>query len=167
MAEKLFDSELKVMDVLWREGEVPARRIVEELADSMGWKTSTTYTLITRCIAKGAIERIMGWKTSTTYTLITRCIAKGAIERIDPGYRCRALIPQNEVQAAETDDFIERIFNGSVDKLFSSLIKRKKISSEAFSRLSALIDQAEAEAGDTPNAASDPANQPPNQEATS
>ena len=143
MAEKLFDSELKVMDVLWREGEVPARRIVEELADSMGWKTSTTYTLITRCIAKGAIERI------------------------DPGYRCRALIPQNEVQAAETDDFIERIFNGSVDKLFSSLIKRKKISSEAFSRLSALIDQAEAEAGDTPNAASDPANQPPNQEATS
>lgn len=139
MAEKLFDSELKVMDVLWREGEVPARRIVEELADTMGWKTSTTYTLITRCIAKGAIERI------------------------EPGYRCRALIPQDEVQAAETDDFIERIFNGSVDKLFSSLIKRKRISPEEFARLSALIDEAEAEAG----IASDPAGQPPNQEASS
>ncbi len=139
MAEKLFDSELKVMDVLWREGEVPARRIVEELADTMGWKTSTTYTLITRCIAKGAIERI------------------------EPGYRCRALVPQDEVQAAETDDFIERIFNGSVDKLFSSLIKRKRISPEEFARLSALIDEAEAEA----DIASDPAGQPPNQEASS
>ena len=122
MGEKLFDSELKVMDVLWREGEVPARQIVEELA------------------------RTMGWKTSTTYTLITRCIAKGAIERVEPGYRCRAVVAQDTVQAAETDDFIDRIFNGSVDKLFSSLIKRKKISPEEFARLSALIDEAEANA---------------------
>lgn len=122
MAVKLFDSELKVMDVLWREGEVPARSVVDELAQTMGYKSSTTYTLITRCIAKGAIERV------------------------EPGYRCRALIAQDDVQASETDEFIDRIFNGSVDKLFSSLIKRKKISAQEFARLSALIDEAEAEA---------------------
>lgn len=122
MTVKLFDSELKVMDVLWREGEVPARAVVDELAQTMGYKSSTTYTLITRCIAKGAIERV------------------------EPGYRCRALIAQDDVQASETDEFIDRIFNGSVDKLFSSLIKRKKISAQEFARLSALIDEAEAEA---------------------
>lgn len=122
MAVKLFDSELKVMDVLWREGEVPARAVVDELAQTMGYKSSTTYTLITRCIAKGAIERV------------------------EPGYRCRALIAQDDVQASETDEFIDRIFNGSVDKLFSSLIKRKKISAQEFARLSALIDEAEADA---------------------
>lgn len=132
MTEKLFDSELKVMDVLWREGEASARAIVDELAQTMGYKSSTTYTLITRCIAKGAVERI------------------------EPGYRCRALIPQDEVQAAETDDFIERIFHGSVDKLFCSLIKRKKISPEEFARLSALIDEAET--------TSDPNAQPPDRE---
>lgn len=121
MAVKLFDSELKVMDVLWREGEVPARAVVDELAQTMGYKSSTTYTLITRCIAKGAIERV------------------------EPGYRCRALIAQDAVQASETDEFIDRIFNGSVDKLFSSLIKRKKISAQEFARLSALIDEAEAQ----------------------
>lgn len=120
MAEKLFDSELKVMDIVWREKEVPARAVVEELAHTMGWKTSTTYTLITRCISKGAIQRV------------------------DPGYICKPLITQDTVQAAETDDFIDRIFNGSVDKLFSSLIRRKKISAEEFARLSALIDEAEA-----------------------
>lgn len=122
MTVKLFDSELKVMDVLWREGEVPARAVVDELAQTMGYKSSTTYTLITRCIAKGAIERV------------------------GPGYRCRALIAQDDVQASETDEFIDRIFNGSVDKLFSSLIKRKKISAQEFARLSALIDEAEADA---------------------
>lgn len=122
MTVKLFDSELKVMDVLWREGEVPARAVVDELAQTMGYKSSTTYTLITRCIAKGAVERV------------------------EPGYRCRALIAQDDVQASETDEFIDRIFNGSVDKLFSSLIKRKKISAQEFARLSALIDEAEAEA---------------------
>ena len=121
MTVKLFDSELKVMDVLWREGEVPARAVVDKLAQTMGYKSSTTYTLITRCIAKGAIERV------------------------EPGYRCRALIAQDDVQASETDEFIDRIFNGSVDKLFSSLIKRKKISAQEFARLSALIDEAEAE----------------------
>ena len=89
-------------------------------------------------------------------SIITRCIAKGAVERIEPGYRCRALIPQDEVQAAETDDFIERIFHGSVDKLFCSLIKRKKISPEEFARLSALIDEAET--------TSDPNAQPPDRE---
>lgn len=122
MTVKLFDSELKVMDVLWREGEVPARAVVDELAQTMGYKSSTTYTLITRCIAKGAVERV------------------------EPGYRCRALIAQDDVQASETDEFIDLIFNGSVDKLFSSLIKRKKISAQEFARLSALIDEAEAEA---------------------
>ena len=129
MAVKLFDSELKVMDVLWREGEVPARAVVDELAQTMDYKSSTTYTLITRCIAKGAIERV------------------------EPGYRCRALIAQDDVQASETDEFIDRIFNGSVDKLFSSLIKRKKISAEEFARLSALIDEAEAQtpAGQSPD----------------
>lgn len=136
MTVKLFDSELKVMDVLWREGEVPARAVVDELAQTMGYKSSTTYTLITRCIAKGAVERV------------------------DPGYRCRALIAQDDVQASETDEFIDRIFNGSVDKLFSSLIKRKKISAQEFARLSTLIDEAEANA-----AAAEPPDQ--DQEATS
>ena len=36
----------------------------------------------------------------TTYTLIKRCIKKGAIERSDPGFMCHALVPQAEVQEA-------------------------------------------------------------------
>ena len=94
MTVKLHDSELKVMDVLWREGEIPARRVAEIL------------------------ENEVGWNVNTTYTLIKRCIKKEAIARTDPGFQCRALIPQEAVQAAETDELINKIYDGSADKLF-------------------------------------------------
>ena len=54
---KLFDSELKVMDVLWKAGDTPAREIARVLTDELGWNVNTTYTLIKRCMKKGAIAR--------------------------------------------------------------------------------------------------------------
>ena len=55
MELKLFDSELKVMDVLWREGDTPAKRVAEILSQEVGWNRNTTYTLINRCIKKGSL----------------------------------------------------------------------------------------------------------------
>lgn len=45
MDRKLFDSELKVMDVLWREGDSPASHIAEVLSAELGWNVNTTRTL--------------------------------------------------------------------------------------------------------------------------
>ncbi|MGG3278480.1 BlaI/MecI/CopY family transcriptional regulator, partial [Paenibacillus macerans] len=58
MQIKLFDSELKIMDVLWKNGDTTAKQIAETLKEQVGWNKTTTYTLIKRCIDKGAIERI-------------------------------------------------------------------------------------------------------------
>ena len=57
MTEKLFDSELKVMDVLWKKGDMPAKQISDILKETIGWNMNTTYTVIKKCIAKGAIVR--------------------------------------------------------------------------------------------------------------
>ena len=57
MDVKLFDSELKVMDVLWREGDKTAKYIAEVLKGEVGWNKNTTYTLIKRCMNKGEIGR--------------------------------------------------------------------------------------------------------------
>lgn len=46
MGVKLFDSELKVMGVLWREGDVTAKHISDVLKEETGWNMNTTYTLI-------------------------------------------------------------------------------------------------------------------------
>mgnify|MGYP000092045127 len=42
MEIKLFDSELKVMDVLWREGDQPAKYVAKTLTDELGWNVNTT-----------------------------------------------------------------------------------------------------------------------------
>ena len=54
---KLFDSEWKVMEVLWRENDRTAKELSLRLAESIGWNKNTTYTVIKKCIDKGAIER--------------------------------------------------------------------------------------------------------------
>ena len=119
MDGKLQDSELKVMDVLWREGELPARRIAAVLAEEVGWNVNTTYTLIKRCVGKGAIRRT------------------------DPGFQCHALIPKEAVQAAETDELLGKLFDGSVDKLFASLLGRKTLSAGEIQRLRDLVEESE------------------------
>jgi predicted transcriptional regulator len=116
MSIKLFDSELKVMDVLWKEGDTTAKKISDILK-----------------------ERV-GWNMNTTYTLIKRCITKGAIERSDPGFLCHALIPKEEVQEAETEELINKVFDGSADLLFASLLNRKKLSPEEIDKLKQLVE---------------------------
>ena len=113
---KLFDSELRVMDVLWREGELPARQIADVLT------------------------RQIGWNVNTTYTLIKRCIGKGAIERREPGFVCRALVSREQVQQEETQELIDRMFDGSADALISSLLGSKRVSEAQMQRLRRMID---------------------------
>ena len=40
---KLFDSELKIMDVLWREGETTAKHISEILNEEIGWNLRDSF----------------------------------------------------------------------------------------------------------------------------
>lgn len=56
---------------------------------------------------------------------------------------CRPLIPQEKVQAEETDGLIDRLFGGSADKLFAALVKRKKLSPQEIDRLRSQADDIE------------------------
>ena len=50
---KLFDSEIKVMEVLWKEGDLTAKQLADILSEKIGWNKNTTYTVIKKCISKG------------------------------------------------------------------------------------------------------------------
>lgn len=116
---KLFDSELKVMDVLWKEGDLTAKRISEILKDDTGWNVNTTYTVIKKCIAKGAIQRS------------------------EPNFMCHALISKETVQMAETEELVEKLFDGSPDLLFASLLGRTQISKEEAEKLRQMVAEME------------------------
>ena len=107
------------MDVLWREGDVAAKYIAAVLNEEVGWNVNTTYTLIKRCIKKGAIERT------------------------EPNFMCHALIPKEDVQEAETDELINKIYDGSADKLFAALLGRKKLSREQIDKLRKMVEELE------------------------
>ncbi|MDE6888832.1 MAG: BlaI/MecI/CopY family transcriptional regulator [Eubacterium sp.] len=116
---KLFDSELKVMDIIWKEGGATAKYVADTLA------------------------REIGWNKNTTYTLIKRCIKKGAIQRSEPHFMCHALIPKEKVQEAETNALISKLYDGSVDKLFASLLGSKKLSAGEIQSLKKMVDELE------------------------
>jgi len=115
MAVKLFDSELKVMGVLWKEGNKTAKQISD--------------------ILKAEI----GWNMNTTYTVIKKCIAKGAIERSEPNFLCHALVSKEMAQQAETDELIGKLYDGSADKLFAALLGRKKLTAEQIKHLRQIV----------------------------
>lgn len=117
MSIKLFDSELKVMDVLWKHGDMKAKEISDIL------------------------KKEIGWNMNTTYTVIKKCIAKGAIQRNEPHFSCHALIEKSEVQQAETEELMDKLFDGSPELLFASLLSSKRLSQEQLQRLRRIVEQ--------------------------
>ena len=121
MTVKLFDSELKVMDVLWKEGDMPAKQISDVLKETTGWNMNTTYTGIKKCIAKGAIERR------------------------EPNFLCHALIARDVVQAAETEELLHKLFDSSPDLLFASLLGHQRLSKPQIDNLRRMVSELEAQ----------------------
>jgi predicted transcriptional regulator len=117
MEVKLFDSELKVMEILWNEGDVTAKRI----ADILG--------------------KQVGWSKTTTYTVIKKCIAKGAISRIEPGFLCHALITREQAQEYETTELINKMYGGVADRLIASLLGRNDLKANEIERLKRIVKE--------------------------
>lgn len=120
MEPKLFDSERKVMEVLW---EADAPLTAKEVAQRLG--------------------ETVGWNKNTTYTVIKKCIDKGAIERREPNFRCVPLVRREEVRAAAAAELVDKVFDGSASLLFASLLSGKRLPAEEVQRLRALIDELE------------------------
>lgn len=120
MDTKLFDSERKVMEVLW-EADAPltAKEIAAKLSDRVGWNKNTTYTVIKKCVDKGAVERR------------------------EPNFQCVPLVRREEAQAAAAAELVEKVFDGSASMLFASLLSGKRLPPEEVRRLRALIDELE------------------------
>lgn len=117
MSIKLYDSELKVMELLWKDGDLTAGEISKRL------KTE------------------IGWNRNTTYTVIKKCVEKGAIERIEPKFMCRAMISKEDAQGYETEELIERMFDGSKQQFFASFLSAKRLTPSEIGQLKELVER--------------------------
>ena len=114
---KIFDSELKVLELLWDGGELAAKDIAAQAQEQVGWSKTTTYTVLKKCVEKGLVERT------------------------EPGFLCRALITRQEAQRRETWGLIDRMYGGSADRLVASLLEGKALSAEGIDRLRKLVEE--------------------------
>ncbi len=114
--ERLYDSELKVMEPLWEDGPQTAGALAKKLAQSCGWNRNTTYTVIKKLVDKGAVART------------------------DPGFLCTPLVSREEARRRETEGLIRRMFNGSRAQFLSSFLSEGLTPDEA-AELRALIDR--------------------------
>ena len=114
---KLFDSEIKLMEIIWEHEPISAKE-VSVIADSE-----------------------VGWNKNTTYTVIKKLIEKGYVERSEPGFICTSLIKKADVQKSETKGLVDRLFSGSKKALFSALLEDEELSDSDLDELRAMIDK--------------------------
>lgn len=117
MKGKLFDSEAKVMEILWAKGPISAKDISLIAAETIGWNKNTTYTVIKKLETKGLLRRD------------------------DPGFLCTPLVSQSQMQKAEADSLVKKMFGGSRKALFSALLEDEPLTEEEIRELRKLIDK--------------------------
>ena len=116
MQEKLFESEAKVMEIIWTKSPISAKEISLIAAETIGWNKNTTYTVIKKLEAKRFIRRE------------------------DPGFICTPLISQNQMQKVEAVSLVKKVFGGSRKALFSALLEDEPLSDEEIDELRKVID---------------------------
>ncbi|MDD4163702.1 MAG: BlaI/MecI/CopY family transcriptional regulator [Eubacteriales bacterium] len=117
MKEKIFDSEIKVMEIIWQNSPISAKEISLIAADSIGWNKNTTYTVLKKLEAKGFIRRD------------------------DPGFICTALVSKDEIRKTEAESLLKKMFGGSRKALFSALLEDESLSDGEIDELRKLIER--------------------------
>ena len=117
LAERISDSELEVMKLLWRpEDALSSTEIREELQKSMGWGATTIKTLISRLLGKEVISQ----------------------EKRNVFYY-RALISEKEYNSWATGRLINRLYRGSAKNLVAALVDSDGLSAEDIEELRSMF----------------------------
>ncbi len=112
---KIFESEYRFCLILWENEPVKSSELVELCRERLGWKPTTTYTVIKRLSERGVLKNEKSVVTS--------------------------LVTKDEIQAAEIDEMMEKTFEGSLPAFLAAFTKNRKLSDKELSELQAMIDR--------------------------
>lgn len=112
---KVFESEYRFCLILWEHEPVRSRELVSLCEQQLGWKPTTTYTVIKRLSERGVLKS----ENSIVSSLITK----------------------DEVQAAEIDELVEKKFEGSLPAFVAAFTKHRKITEEEIDEVQRMIDR--------------------------
>ena len=107
--------ESRFADIIWNNAPVSSTQLVKLAGEALGWKKSTTYTVLKRLCQRGIFQNQDGVVT--------------------------ALVSKEEFYARQSEEFVEETFSGSLPAFLTAFTRRKKLSQEEITQLQQLIDE--------------------------
>ena len=112
---KIFESEYRFCLIMWEHAPIAAAELARLCLEQLGWKRTTTYTVIKRLGERGIL------KTENGLVL--------------------PLISKEEAQASEIDELVEKKFEGSLPAFVAAFTKRQTLSAGELDQLQSMIDR--------------------------
>ncbi len=112
---KVFESEYRFCLILWEHEPIKTTELVALCREQLGWKPTTTYTVIKRLSERGILENNNKIVTS--------------------------LVSKDQVQAAELNEMVEKTFEGSLPAFVAAFTKSQKISDAEIDEIQEMIDR--------------------------
>lgn len=112
---KLGVVETHFAEIIWANEPLSSGELVKLCAKELGWKKSTTYTVLKKLCERGLFQNKEGTVSS--------------------------LISKQEFQAMQSEQFVEETFEGSLPQFLTAFASRKKLSDKEIAQLQRIIDK--------------------------
>lgn len=119
---KVFESEYRFCLILWEHEPVRSSELVALCREQLGWKPTTTYTVIKRLSERGVL--------------------------VNENSVVRSLVSKDEVQAAEIDALVEKKFGGSLPAFIAAFTRHRRLSGAELDEMQRMIDEYREGGGD-------------------
>lgn len=111
---KIFESEFRFCQILWDNEPIKSTELVKICENMLGWKKSTTYTVIRRLSERGVLKN----EDSTVTSKVSK----------------------DDVQISEINELVEKTFNGSLPMFIAAFTNNKELTKEDIAAIRGMID---------------------------
>lgn len=119
---QISDSEWEVMKIIWEKDTCTANEIIDSLEKSDKWQPKTVRTLISRLLKKEVIAYKVDEEDKKTYHYYPKYLEKQCVRE-------------------ESESFIKRVFNGSINSMLTNFIEEAKLSEQEIDELKEILNK--------------------------
>ena len=112
---KLCDSDYKFMTIVWEHAPINSGELVALCNEQLGWKKSTTYTVLKKLCEKGIFQNVNG-------TVIS-------------------VISKDAFYFAKSEKFVNENYKGSIPTFLAAFTSRRKLSKKDIDEIQEMIDK--------------------------
>jgi BlaI family penicillinase repressor len=114
---RLSEAEWEIMKVIWKQDSCSAQAVIDELASTTSWTSSTIKTLLNRLLSKGALR----------------------FKKIGKSYLYSAVWNEEQCRTREATSFLDRVFDGEFSPMLAHFVRTRRLSREDLRELERVL----------------------------